>query len=63
MVLDKVEELDNTFLDNGKQVAAAVVPAVLDRLDLMLDRFHILMVEVVLVVQVFDVHSNMVQLI
>tara|TARA_B100002019_G_C21055969_1_gene491636 strand:- start:487 stop:696 length:210 start_codon:yes stop_codon:yes gene_type:complete len=63
MVLDTLEDLDDTFLGNGKQVAAVAVPAVLDRMDLMLDQLDILMVEVVLVVQVSDVHSNMVQVI
>tara|TARA_B100000085_G_C18222699_1_gene382459 strand:- start:338 stop:529 length:192 start_codon:yes stop_codon:yes gene_type:complete len=63
MVLDTLEDLDDTFLGNGKQVAEAAVPAVVDRLDLMLDQLDILMVEVVLVVQVSNVHSNMVQLI
>ena len=63
MVLDTLEDLDNMFLDNGKEAAAVAVPAVLDSLDLMLDRLDMVLVEVVLVVLVFKVHSNMVQLI
>ena len=50
MVLDTLEDLDNTFLGNGKEEAAVVVPAVLDSLDLMLDRLDMVLVEVVPVV-------------